>query len=74
MVSPSELSASTGTTPAASALLMAGTSSSGAVNTTEIGCSLTIVTIPVLALAWTMFPGSINRKLVLPVSGERIVV
>ena len=36
----------TGTVPAASALLICPTFSSGAVNTTEIGCSLTMVTMP----------------------------
>jgi hypothetical protein len=70
----SEDSAMTGTVPAASALLICPTFSSGAVNTTEIGCSFTIVTMPVWSVACTMLPGSISRKPTLPVRGERIVV
>jgi hypothetical protein len=53
---------------------MLGSSSSGAENTTEIGCNLTIVTIPVVSAACTMFPGSTKRKPVRPVIGARIVV
>jgi hypothetical protein len=63
---PSELSAVTGTSPAANALLIWGTWSSGAVNTTEIGCSFTIVTMPIVSVAWTMLPGSIKRKPAFP--------
>ena len=74
VLNPSELRAVTGVTPAASALLICGTSSSGAVNTTEIGCNWTIVTMPVVSTACTMLPASTRRKPVLPVSGERIVV
>jgi len=54
---PSELSAVMGTTPEASALLICCTSSSGAVKTTEIGCSCTIDTMPVVSVAWTRFAG-----------------
>ena len=50
---------------------MSGTSSSGAVNTTEIGCSFTIVTMPLVSAACTMLPGSTSRNPALPVSGDR---
>ena len=71
---PSEDSASTCTLPPASALLMSGTWSSGAVSTTEIGCMRTIETMPVVSAAWTMLPGSTMRKPARPASGERMVV
>ena len=56
--------------PDFSASLMAGSSCSGAVKITEIGCSCVMVRMPVWSLACTMLPGSTSRKPARPVSGD----
>ena len=46
-----------------------GRLSSGIVNSTEIGCSWVITTMPVASEAWTMLPGSTRRRPTTPVIG-----
>ena len=68
-VAPSEVRASTGVAPAASAAEIAGSSSCGAVKTTEIGSIWAMATMPVCCDALTMLPWSTSRKPTRPLIG-----
>ena len=71
----SRLKASTGRcAPAWSLSSTGGKLSSGMVKITVIGSSWVMTAIPVVSVAWTMLPGSTNRRPMRPLTGAVMCV